>query len=366
MNPAIASRIPLVCRPKPPGLPLEARIAELTALTVEPTGADHHQRVARASGVLNFAALIASDTGLPDLAADLCWRQHKIFTEAGTLDQDIAVMALMPLVNIARLLIREGDGNSAYEVLQRLYRAAQQRGAATIRDHDVDLSPLIRTDADHRKLCTELWVTLLIDGARALARDGRWTQAAETMAAHRGIGNRLLDGRQIKIMSLLEQGLNQQATTMIDSSVPTEPWENTVGALLRIHCRPDASQTPQKESDHAVRGTLALITQPEPTTAAFRARLGLTTLDLTADQPTPKTPDLRATVIDVASCDAYAARDVLDHHAMRSRMTPQQEQELAAVLTASGLGTRNLSVVNMDALTAAVHKSEDRLRNLLV
>ncbi len=167
-------------------------------------------------------------------------------------------------------------------------------------------------------------------------------------------------------MSLLEQGLNQQAMTMIDSSVPTEPWENSVGALLRIHCQPDARQTPREELDHAVRGTLALITQPEPTTATFRVRLGLTTLDLTADQPTPKTPNLRATVIDVASSDAYAARDVLDHHAMRSHMTPQQEQELSVVLAASGLGTRKLSAAHTDALTAAVHKAEDRLRNLLV
>ena len=93
MNSAIASRIPLVCRPKPPGTPLAERIAELTALTVEPNGASHHQLVARASGVLNFAALIASDVGLPDLAAELCWRQHRIFATGGHLDQDIAVMA---------------------------------------------------------------------------------------------------------------------------------------------------------------------------------------------------------------------------------------------------------------------------------
>ncbi|GLY82000.1 IS630 family transposase [Actinoallomurus iriomotensis] len=179
MNPTIAERIPLVCRNKPPGLPLQARIAELTALTVEPPGADHHQRVARASGALNFAALIASDTGLPDLAGDLCWRQHKIFTEAGALTQDIAVMALMPLVNIARLLIREGDGNAAYELLQQLYRAAQQRSATIIRDHEIDLAPLIQNHHDHRKICTELWVALLIDGARALAREGRWTEAAD-------------------------------------------------------------------------------------------------------------------------------------------------------------------------------------------
>ncbi|WP_181958654.1 hypothetical protein [Nonomuraea diastatica] len=87
MNSAIARRIPLVCRPKAPGLPLDRRIAELTALTVEVPSADHSQRVARASGVLNFAALIASDSGMPDLAAELCWRQHKVFAEAGSLNQ---------------------------------------------------------------------------------------------------------------------------------------------------------------------------------------------------------------------------------------------------------------------------------------
>lgn len=133
-------------------------------------GADHHQLVARASGVLNFAALIASDVGLPDLAAELCWRQHRIFADAGNPSQDIAVMALMPLVNIARLLIREGDGDGAFDVLEELYRAAQRRGMTTICDHDVDMAPLIRTRDDHRKICTELWVTLLVDGARALAR----------------------------------------------------------------------------------------------------------------------------------------------------------------------------------------------------
>src|SRR5580658_6585665 len=133
MNPAVARRIPLVCRPRPPATPLSTRIGQLTALTAEPDSADHRQRVARASGVLNFAALIASDTGMPDLAAELCWRQYTIFADAGSLDQDIAVMALMPIVNIARLLIREGDGNSAYELLRQLYRAAQQRGTTTIR-----------------------------------------------------------------------------------------------------------------------------------------------------------------------------------------------------------------------------------------
>jgi hypothetical protein len=366
MNPAVASRIPLVCRPKPPGSPLALRIAQLTALTAGPDGADHRQQVARASAVLNSAALIASDVGLPGLAAELCWRQHEIFAEAGRLDQDIAVMALMPVVNIARLLIREGDGNGAFDMLQQLYRAARQRGATVIRGHDIDLSSLIRTDADHKRICTELWVTLLTDGARALARNGRWTQAAETMAAHRGIGSRLFDGRQIMIMSLMEQGLTQQATVMLETSVPAEPWENTVAAILRIYCQPETSLISQDDLNHAMQESLQLVTQHDPATAAFRARAGLTALDLTAGQPAPHESRLRAAVIEVASSDAYAARDVLGHHMMRCQMTRQQEHELAAVLSASGLGAGNLPAVHMHALTAAAGTAEDHLRSLLI
>ncbi|WP_214324751.1 hypothetical protein [Nonomuraea sediminis] len=271
----------------------------------------------------------------------------------------------MPLVNIARLLTREGDGQAAYALLQQLYRAAQLRGAAVIHDHDVDLAPLIQTDDDHRKLCTELWVTLLVDGARALARQGHWSQAADAMAAHRGIGNRLLDGRQIKIMALIEQGLTGEATAMIDSTIPGEPWEHTVAAILRIACRPTTSPPSRQELDHAVRETLALVTQPDPLTAVFRARLGLTALDLAADQPPKDVSSLRAAIIDVASGDAYAARDALDHHELRSQMTHEQQKQIAAMLAAAGLGAASLPTVHLDTLTAAVQHAEGRLRTLL-
>ncbi|MEV6986493.1 hypothetical protein AB0M95_35265 [Sphaerisporangium sp. NPDC051017] len=372
MNPAIASRIPLVCRSKPPGLPLATRIADLTALTSEPDGLDHHQRVARASGVLNFAALIASDTGLPGLAADLCWRQHTIFAQAGSLTEGIAVMSLMPLVNIARLLIREGDGEAAIILLQQLYQAAQQRTATVIAGHDVDLAPLIHNDDDHRTICTELWLTLLIDGARALACSGRWSQAADTMAAHRGIGNRLLDGRQITIMALLQQGHADQAIAMIDTTIPAEPWETTVAALLRLCCQPPVEPCPPPGLLHAVRDALTLVIQPEPMTAAFRARLGLTTLDLTAERSAETGSELadavtamQAAVLDVATCDAYAARDVLAHPVARAHMTRRQEDDLAAVVTAAGLGARTLNTDHHTTLTSAVDTAENRLRALL-
>jgi hypothetical protein len=360
MIPAMAGRIPLVRRPKAPGLPLAERITELTALAVLPVDASHRDLVARASGVLNYAALIASDVGMPDLAAHLCWRQHRVFAQAGGLTGDIAVMALMPVVNIARLLIREGDGEGAYEILGRLYRAAQRRGTVEIRDHEVDLSVLTRTDGDHRKICEELWVTVLIDGARALARIGRWTEAAEAMAAHRGIGNRLLDGRQIMIMSLMERGLDRQARAMIDTSVPAEPWENAIVALLRVCCRPR-----QAEPDLALRQALAVIAPPDPATAAFQVRVGLTALALSRDQTSPDTTLVRDAVVDVAALDAYATRDVLNDHSTRAHLTSGQTRILDAVLTASGLAAGNLSATHTQALTTAVDKAEGELRSHL-
>jgi hypothetical protein len=364
--PAIAARIPLVRRPKPPGIPLADRMAALTELTIQPAGASHQQLVARASGILNFAALIASDAGLPDLASDLCWRQHAVFAQATCLDQDVAVMALMPVVNIARLLIRQGDGERAFDVLQRLYRAAQLRSSTLIGNHAIDMAPLIRTGEDHRKICTELWTTVLTDGARALARAGQWTEAARTMTAHRGIGNRLLDGRQIKIMSLTEQRLPDQARAMIDSSTPAEPWENTVAALLRICCQPETSASSRDQPGDAASQALDLITQSaEPTTAVFRVRIGLTALDLAASQPVRCIGDLQAAVLSTALSDAYAARDVLASPAMRTHLTGRQQHQLTAILTNAALGTRNLPPHHLTTLTTVARQGEHQLAALL-
>ncbi|YCK40775.1 hypothetical protein ACNF49_43970 [Actinomadura sp. ATCC 39365] len=365
MNPAIAARIPLVCRTKPPGKPLAERIADLTSLSIEPAGAGRHDLVARACGVLNISALVASDAALPEMAADLCWRQHRVFAEAGNLDREIAVMSLMPLINLGRLLIREGDGEGAYELLDQLYRAAQQRAATVIHGHDVDLSPLTRTHDDHGAVCTELWVALLIDGARALAQQGRWSEAADAMTSHRGIGDRLLDGRQLKIMALLEQGRPVDATALIDSTVPAEPWETVVASLLRIAICPGTTATSQDEVEHLLAQTYSLVAAQEPTTAAFRTRLALTALDVAASQAQPSGAQLAAAVIDVAFTDAYAARDVLAHPAMRSRMTDQQREDLLAVIAAAALGTGSIPDVHLKALTEAVEHAEQRLRNLL-
>ena len=66
---------PLVQRPRPPGLPLQARIAELAALAARTGQGTRQEQATSAARVLNKAALIASDCGVPALARDLCRRQ---------------------------------------------------------------------------------------------------------------------------------------------------------------------------------------------------------------------------------------------------------------------------------------------------
>ncbi|WP_175521665.1 hypothetical protein [Streptomyces sp. CAI-85] len=363
MIPAIASRIPLVRRTKAPALPLEERINHLTGLSVAPAGASHYDLVARACGVLNYAALIASDIGLPGLAEDLCWRQHQLFADAGRLSGRIAIMSLMPLVNLSRLLTRDGQGEAAYDLLTRLNHAARQRGKTEIGGRTVDVSSLTSTEADHRQVCQELWVTLLVDGARALARIGRWAEAAEAMAQHRGIGNRLLDGRQIKIMALMELGRSQQAIDMIDTTRPTETWETSIGLLLHAHCRPVGAPVARADLERTLDEAAALLAPPDPSTAVFQARAGLTALELDPDGPYAGT--LAKPLAEVARLDAYAAREVLHHPIAASALDAGSTHELGAVITAAGLGSGVLPAHHHEALTGAVAHAGAELERLL-
>ena len=318
-----------------------------------------------AGGVLNYAALIASDLGMTDLATDLCWRQHRAFTQAVPLSGDIAVMALMPLVNISRLLTREGDGAGAYDVLVQLYQAAQLRSVVRIRGNDVDMSAFISTELDHRKVCEELWVALLVDGARALARTGRWTDSAKAMAAHRGIGSRLLDGRQILIMSLMEKGLDQQAGEVIESSTLTEPWEKAVAALLRVCCRTEPSSTHNRELEAALRETNAVVVSPEPSTAVFQTRVGLVSLEIAKTSTGLCTADLRKAIVDAAALDASAAREVLKHPVASIHLSADQIQRFETILSDSGIGIRHIPQEYIQNFTDAVNAAEASLENLL-
>ncbi|MFF2852828.1 hypothetical protein ACFVT5_42060 [Streptomyces sp. NPDC058001] len=72
-------------------------------------------------------------------------------------------MPLMPLVNLSRLLTRDGQGEAAHDALIRLNHAARQRERIEIDGRTVDLSALTVADDDQRRVRRELWGTVLVD-----------------------------------------------------------------------------------------------------------------------------------------------------------------------------------------------------------
>jgi hypothetical protein len=111
----LASRFPLVRRARLTCPDLETRIAEVRRYAHH---AQHHEEPSDqlhcACAVWNLAALIASDCGMPTLAADLCERQFRIFHAAWPLAARATIASLQPLVNLARLTHRSGDPHAAY------------------------------------------------------------------------------------------------------------------------------------------------------------------------------------------------------------------------------------------------------------
>jgi hypothetical protein len=278
---------PLVVRPRPPGLPLEARIAELTGLAARPTEGTCHDRMSRAAEVLNKAALIASDCGVPAIARALCHRQHELFDQARPLPAWAAKLALQPLLNIPRQLIREGHGQDAYAVLETLYHAARERTTAVIDGRPVDLSTVTCAPDDHKTVCTLIWAVLLADGTRALALAGRWREAADHTAEHRGVGRRLLDGRQAHILALVQDGQADKAAVMVEQSTIAEPWEHAVQGLLRVMCLRAAGTGSGHHVATMLAAARALTQEQDRSTSVMRTRTGMIALDLagTSDDP---------------------------------------------------------------------------------
>lgn len=362
---AIARRFPLVSRAKPAGRALSARIDSLRHTQREPDGADHYTHVARASEVFNVAALIASDCGMPHLAWDLCWRQYDIFDAARPLPAPIAKLALQPVLNIARQMIRDGNGETAYAMLVNLYQAARSHSTATVAGRSVDLADGTVFPEDHKTICTHLWGALLADGTRALVQAGRWTEAATAVALHRGVGDRLLDGRQVTIMSLLQRGHHDQAIAMVNQSSITEPWEKPVAAILRTYCLQSAASAVRQDLDAAVTEALALVQQVELSTAVFRTRVALTALDLAEPDGHIDRSLLSKSVVHQASTDAYAAREALRSKSLRASITVRDERRLADVVERSGLGRGFIPATLLGDLAASVQTADVELRLLL-
>ncbi|WP_133057070.1 hypothetical protein [Frankia sp. KB5] len=327
-------RFPLVPRQRPACSALKARVGELCAL------ADTAQRTgdrATASAMFNQAALLASDLGLPDLARAWCHRHAELHLRTHLLTARAARHALEPLVNLARLHIRAGAGDVAARLLDNLYQAVSTRTDIVLDDIVVPAATLTATVDDHAKLRQWLWTVLLADGVRARTTAGRWQDASTYLRRHKGIGQRLFDGRQVAILASAIAGNRADAQALLGATACTEPWETAVRDCLTMLCRrpddPGVSAAATAMLDHC--GQLDHANLP----IAFRIRLHLTALDAASNvndvDPRPLTRAMIHQVLEAG--DGYAARDLLCASTDRAFLDAPQARSLAELVNICGL-----------------------------
>ncbi|WP_326599218.1 hypothetical protein [Streptomyces sp. NBC_01803] len=240
---------PLVARPRPACTPLHQRVADLCDRA---RAADQNSDTGEASAVFNLSALLASDVGLPDLARHWCHRHANVYLRAHPLDAKATRRALEPLVNLVRLHIRDGDGERAFTLIESLFTAVNTRTGTTIDGITIPAATLTTSSEAHQDVRKWLWAVLLSTGSRALAVAGRWDDAHTQLRRYKGIGRRILDGRQVAVLAHATAGDHSGALALLEDTTPGEPWENAVTTCLTALCRHHA----QQPTDHDLAALL--------------------------------------------------------------------------------------------------------------
>lgn len=349
MNPAAARRFPLVARPRPACTPLTQRVSDLHS-----RAATARQRgdVASATAVFNLAALLASDCGLPALARTWC---HRLAAAAINHDHD-PQHALEPIVNLARLHIRAGDGPAAWTLLETLFQAIETRTDVTIHGIAIPAARLTITPSSHAKARSWLWTVLLGTGAHALATAGRWDEASHRLNQYKGVGTRMLDGRQITVIAHTTAGRHKQARAMLATTTPGQPWENAVTACLYLHVPGD------KPADLTTTARTAFdaLGQTDARLTVFRTRLGLTLVDA-LDADYPEGDQIALSLLSHGGTDGYAARDLLAHTRCLSLASSRQVGQLTDLMAQCGLGLGSIPAAHLETLDHALDAAESVL-----
>jgi len=342
-----ARRFPLVPHPKPACRPLTQRI-ERVAWLASQASSPSSQTLIHAAEACNLAALIASDCGTPSLARYLCWQQYRAFAQARISDETTGKLALQPLINLARLHVRDGDSDSGYHLLESLYNAVRSsQPQVTIDSRVVSLAAPTAPGDHHKAIVQWLWTVLLSDGLRALCRAGRWTTAHRQAQQHNGIGQRLLDGRQIAVLAHITSGQHDEAGQFLRQTTSTEPWEQAVGACLHTINR--AAEDPASMPGIVAQVADGYLTFDDPGQSMFTTRLGLTIAELAAGHSCASAVTGRVTCIAIQSDDAYVAREVLTSPAA-DLISSETLARLDGKVREAGLG-HPLSTAQLQQLT---------------
>ncbi|WP_157032300.1 hypothetical protein [Kitasatospora cheerisanensis] len=115
------------------------------------------------------------------------------------------------------------------------------------------------------------------DGTLALTTTGRWSEALRHIDEHRGIGRRILDGRQTAVLARATASDPPGALAQLDDAEPGARWEDAGTALSR----PGDRQAAEQAAD------LWTALEPGDRLAVFTTRLDTTDPGHTR-RPTPR------------------------------------------------------------------------------
>lgn len=349
----IARRFPLVARFRPACPPLPARVRALAELADR---AVEQNDQGLASTVFNQAALLASDLGLPDLARSMCHRHAHAYLNACPLAAMSAIRGLEPLVNLARLQIRAGQTDDGRQRLLDLYESVGTGSPAVFEGITVPAN-LAASPEDRREVHAWLWRVVLADGTRTLTTTGRWREALAHIERHRGVGTRMLDGRQVAVVAALTGGDKEHAAALLADTTPGEPWEQAVTACLRVLSRCDAGHCHDSIAAELVDTYLSR--EAEPGLTVFDTRIGLTVLDAVGLEH----PGVRRLVEDLMrriteARNGYAAREVVSHALFPALATEREAQACRDLIRSCGLRAGVLPDELSGDLSSALDRSE--------
>jgi hypothetical protein len=358
-----ARRFPLIARPRPAADPLPARIYRLREQAA--TAEDRSDPVA-ASAVLNLAALIAADCGRHSMARRLSLAHARAYLGHTPLAGAAVRHALEPAVNLARLHIRASQGDTALAILDALSTAVRERDAADVAGLHLP-ADLAGDDAGHAEAVQWLWTVLLADGTHALTAAGRWGDALTHLRRHQGVGTRMLDGRQVAVVTAIVTADHAEAETLLAETTRGEPWEQAVAVCLTVLGRQAAGRPIDETHTIMMREFAGL--SPDPQHVVFRTRLGLCVLDAlggiaghaVSHDSRVHLNRLAEAVLDVR--DGTAARDLLANAS--DVLDRFQCDALSTVVAASGIGQQILNGTQRRMVDTAVGQATAVLARVL-
>lgn len=357
----VAFCFPLVAWPRPACLPPRARLLHVaTAARSAKSALDRQVAVLEAGRALTGAALIARDCGQPDLAQRISARHIELY--AG-LTRPLTVQEAKQVIGSATSLalahLRTGEApDRGVAMLTQILEATYRRLAITVEGVSLPLGDVDSTLDEHRLLVSLGQTQLVVGGTSALARAGRWAEAAELARAHGGIGNRLLEGRQTLIISRLLDRDGNGARSLVSGSDTFRDSDRDAATCLTALC---ATTAMRQDAAGAMVDRYRTGTARGERYAYYRARYGAAVAVIAHAHRHPAAPEVAAQAAAEAleSDDGYAAQEVLRHPVITEAISDDHRAGLDQVVKGAGL-TGNALTGRLprrldDAVDLAIH-----------